>query len=200
MNELFSGLALLPTGPGAMRPLPAGTIKDYYDARFLPDGRSLLIAGSEAGRPRRLFLQDLEGGLPRPITPEGVTALYSIPSPDGQWVAAGLEWKATPDALYPLQGGEPRPIPGLVKGEQPLRFDPDNMHLFIRTDAQDQPLARIARLDLRTGRKEPWKEMRPPDPAGVATIDFVFPGPDGRSYVYNYSRELSTLYLVEGLR
>ena len=200
MGEKFSTLALLPTGPGTTKKLPAGTIKDYYDARFLPDGRSLLIAGSEAGRPRRLFLQDLDGGLPRPVTPESVTTLYSIPSPDGQWATAGTDWKAAPDSLYPLRGGEPRPIPGLVKGEQPLRFDADGTHLFIRTDGQDHPFARIARLDLRSGRKEPWKEIRPPDPEGVPWIDFVFLGPGGRSYVYSYSHDLSTLYLVEGLR
>ena len=111
MHQFFARLALLPTGPGATKKMAAGTIKDYYDARFLPDGRSLLIAGSEASRARRLFLQDLEGGLPRPITPEGVTALYSIPSPDGQWVAAGHDWKTTPDALYPLRGGNPAPFP-----------------------------------------------------------------------------------------
>ena len=134
------------------------------------------------------------------MTPESVTTLYSIPSPDGQWATAGTDWKAAPDALYPLRGGDPRPIPGLVKGEQPLRFDADGTHLFIRTDAQDHPFARIARLDLRSGRKEPWKEIRPPDPQGVSWIDFVFLGPGGRSYVYSYSHDLSTLYLVEGLR
>ena len=43
--------------------------------------------------------------------------------------------------------------------------------------------------------------MRPPDPAG----DFhrstsSISGTDGRSYIYNYYFDLSTLYLVDGLR
>jgi Tol biopolymer transport system component len=200
MDEGFSVLAIVPTGPGETRRLPGGTLKDYYDVRWLPDGQTLVIAGNEASRPRRLFLQDVGGGLPRPLTPEGVSAEYPIPSPDGQWVTASQDWRASASLVYPLRGGEPQPIPGLQKGEQPLRFDGDGTHLFIRTDSQDQPLARIARLDLRTGRKEPWREIRPLDPAGVSTVEFVYLTPDGQSYVYNYPRVLSTLYVVEGLR
>jgi hypothetical protein len=58
----------------------------------------------------------------------------------------------------------------------------------------------FARLDLRTSRKEPWKEIRSPDPAGVSTVEFVCLTPDGQSYVYAYPRLLSTLYVSEGLR
>ena len=200
LGRLFIDLSLLPTGPGTARPLPNGTIKDYFDARFLPDGRSLLIAGSEAGRRRRIFHQDLDGGLPRPVTPEGVTADFSLPSPDGQWVAAGEDWNETPYMLYPIRGGRPRPIPGLVPGQQPLRFDADGTHLFIRTDPQNGPLARVELLELRTGRKELWKELGPPDPAGVSHIQFVYPAANGKQYVYNYEHSLWTLYLAEGLR
>jgi Tol biopolymer transport system component len=200
LGKLFTNVSLLPTGPGTGRELPKGTITDYFDARYMPDGRALLIAGSEAGRRRRIFLQDLDGGLPRPITPEGVTALYSLPSPDGMWVVAGEDWEEIPAQLYPIHGGTPRPIPGLVKGEEPLRLDADGTHLFIRTDRQDQARARVERLDLRTGRKELWKELGPPDPAGVNLIQFVYPAANGKQYVYNYEHSLWTLYLAEGLR
>ncbi len=200
MGDNFTTLDLVPTGAGDTRRLPAGSIRNYFDVRFRPDGRSLLIAASEADRPRRLFLQDVAGGDPRPVSPEGVDVLYAMPSPDGRWVVAGPDWRATPDLLHPLEGGgEPRPIPGLAKGEQALRFDADGTHVFIRTDAVDRPFARIARLDIRTGRREAWKEIRPPDTRGVATIDFVFLGPGGRSYSYFYIVEPSTLFLVEGV-
>jgi len=197
--DRYTGLVLLPTGPGDARRMPP-SLEYYYDVRWLPDGQRLLIAGNEPGRPRRLFLQDLSDGRPRPVTPEGVTAEYPIPSPDGRWVAAGTDWRRAAYALYPLAGGEPRPIPGLEPGQEPLRFDGTGTHLFVRIRDGVAPTARLERLDLRTGRREPWLEIRPPDVAGVSSIMFVCLTPDGRSYVYSFPRRLSSLYLVEGLR
>jgi len=200
LAQEFTVLALLPTGASEPKRLPPGGVKYYYDARWLSDGKRLLFAGNEEGRARRLFLQDVASGTPRPVTPEGVAAEYPIPSPDGKWVAAGVDWRRAPYALYPLDGGEPQPIPGLEKGEEPLRFDGDGTRLFVRTDARDQPSLRVARLDLRTGRRETWKEIRPADTSGVPAIEEVYLTPDGRNYIYSHERTLSTLYLVEGLR
>jgi dipeptidyl aminopeptidase/acylaminoacyl peptidase len=197
--DRYTGLVLLPTGPGEARRLPR-TLEYYYDVRFLPDGERLLVAGNAPGRPRRLFVLDLRGGPPRPVTPEGVTSEYPIPSPDGRWVAAGTNRRTAAYALYPLEGGEARPIPGLEPGQEPLRFDGSGSHLFVRIDGGAGPSARIARLDVRTGRREPWLEVRPPDVAGVPSIFVVYLTPDGRSYVYSFARRLSSLYLVEGLR
>ncbi len=197
--DRYTGLVLLPTGPGEARRLPR-TLEYYYDVRFLPDGERLLVAGNEPGRPRRLFVLDLRGGPLRPVTPEGVTTEYPIPSPDGRWVAAGTDRRTAAHALYPLEGGETRPIAGLQPGQEPLRFDGTGSHLFVRIDGGAEPSARIARLDLRTGKQEPWLEIRPPDVAGVLSIFVVYLTPDGRSYVYSLPRRLSSLYLVEGLR
>jgi len=52
---------------------------------------------------------------------------------------------------------------------------------------------------VRTGRKEVWKELLPPDRAGVVWMDPLVT-PDGRGYVYTYHRHLTDLYLAEGLR
>ena len=55
-------------------------------------------------------------------------------------------------------------------------------------------------MDLSLGRRELWKEITPPDAAGVVAIPRVLMTPDGKSYVYNYRRKLSELYLAEGLK
>ncbi len=55
-------------------------------------------------------------------------------------------------------------------------------------------------LDIRTGKKELWKELMPPDPAGVMTVSPVNVTPDWKSYAYSYQRSLADLYVVEGLR
>ena len=195
-----TGLAVLPTGAGEPRDVPRGTLRSYLDARYLPDGRRLLLSASEQDKPRRLFVQDLPDGVPKPITPEGVFTEYPFTTPDGAWVPAGSDYNVAPYLLYPIAGGEPRPIHGLEKGDQPIRFSADGGRLFIRYGQRDRTKARIALLDLATGRKQPWRVLSPADPAGVAAITYAYVTPDGRAYVYDYTRTLSDLFLVEGLR
>ena len=51
-----------------------------------------------------------------------------------------------------------------------------------------------------TGRRQPWKELRPADPAGVFHISSVVVTPDGRSYAYTFASSIGSLYLAEGIR
>jgi hypothetical protein len=66
----------------------------------------------------------------------------------------------------------------------------------------EQPPFRVFRVDVATGRREPWLDTSPSDPAGVDTSFWTGTAltPDGRFYVYAYVRTLSDLFLVEGLR
>jgi tRNA A-37 threonylcarbamoyl transferase component Bud32/Tol biopolymer transport system component len=195
-DEAKARLALYPTGAGDSRELPAGTVRQYYDAWWFPDGRRLLIAGNEENRPRRLFIQDLSGGDPKPFTPEGVWTLENAISPDGKWVAAGARDEGAPMSLYPVEEGDVRAIPGLSPKDYVLRWSPDALHLFV-TEGERGGALSIFRLDLETGVREPWKDLTPADPAGVPGIAWVCLTPDGRSYAYTYARVLSDLYLVE---
>jgi hypothetical protein len=199
-DGILTALQILPTGAGEPRDVPRGTLHTYFDVHYLPDGRRLLIAASEADRPRRLFVQELPDGLPKPVTPEGIFTEYTFTTPDGEWVPAGGDYRTVPYHLYPLKGGDPRPIPGLEKGDQPLRFTADGRRLFVRYGVENATRARLALLDLSTGRKEPWKVLSPADPAGVMGVGAVCITPDGRSYLYSYERILNDLFLVDGLR
>jgi dipeptidyl aminopeptidase/acylaminoacyl peptidase len=194
-------LVLLPTGAGEPRELPLGTVASFLDVRFLPDGRRLLLSANEEGKPYRLFVAELPDGLPRPITPEGIFTEYSFATPDGSWVAAGADPMAAPYELYPIAGGEPQPIRGLKAGDIPLRFTADGRRLFVRHQLNDDhTAARIALLDLATGRRQPWKVLRPADPSGVIGVGFVYLSSDGQAYVYNYARNFSDLFLVKNLK
>jgi hypothetical protein len=81
-----------------------------------------------------------------------------------------------------------------------MALSPDGRHAFVAGD-QVQPF-RVFRVDVATGRREPWLDTSPPDPAGVNAQTFVGTAlsPDGRYYAYAYLRTLSDLFLVEGLR
>jgi hypothetical protein len=59
---------------------------------------------------------------------------------------------------------------------------------------------KVYRVELATGRREVWKEIQPADPAGLLDLYGVQISRDGKSYYYSYIRNLSDLYLVEGLK
>jgi Tol biopolymer transport system component len=192
-------LVLLPTGPGQPRPLPRGAIESYgYQASFAPDGKSIVFDGSEPGQKPRLYLQSLDGGLPRPISPEGIQfgSLGHPMSPDGGFTAAigpdGKPW------LYPLKEGDPVPIPGADVGESAVAWSANGRFLYLFRRNTSPPV--IDRLELGTRRRTLWKELAPADPAGLLGFWAVQLAPDGEAYAYSFWRLLSDLYLAEGLR
>jgi Tol biopolymer transport system component len=188
-------IVLLPTGPGEPKELSNSGFTG--GATWFPDGKRVLLVAREAGRGlTRLYVQSLDGGKPRPISPEGVAGRIVI-SPDGRLVAAvGPDRKI---ALYPVEGGEPRPVPGVAEGEVPLQWSADGRSLYIGK-GREFFSAHVFRLDLETGKRVPWKELLPEDSAGVVAVINVRVTPDGRSYAYTYQRELSDLYVGEGLK
>ncbi|MGA7322003.1 MAG: hypothetical protein WBW98_15940 [Candidatus Sulfotelmatobacter sp.] len=58
----------------------------------------------------------------------------------------------------------------------------------------------ITRVDLATGRRQPFKEIAPADPAGAQSIPSMRFSADGKSYAYALGRFLSDLYVVDGLK
>jgi Tol biopolymer transport system component len=189
-------LALLPTGAGTPRALPRDDI-NHQRAVFFPDGKRILFAGNEPGRGTRLYVQDLVGGKPQAITPEGIRLLRSKPvSPDGTSVIArGPEGKVY---LYPVTPGEPRPAPGLEPGELPIQWSPDGRFLYVYRRG-DVP-ARVTRVEIASGKRELWKALVPGDTTGLEEVANIWLTPDGSSYVYNHIRTLCDLYLAEGFK
>ncbi|HET6266288.1 MAG TPA: hypothetical protein VFG11_01105, partial [Acidobacteriota bacterium] len=54
----------------------------------------------------------------------------------------------------------------------------------------------ITRIDTKTGKREVWKVLQPPDPT-IIRIDAFLMTPDAKSYAYTYARVLSSdLYLM----
>jgi hypothetical protein len=188
-------IMLLPTGPGEPKEIKAQGIEHYgFYAHFLPDGRHLVFVGSEPGHAMRTYIEDTQGGKPRPITPEGVIA--TVVSPDGKYVAGlDADRKLT---IYPVEGGTPRIVPNLAEGFVPIQWSPDGLSLYVWRPT-DVPF-RIYRVDIATGKEKLAKELMPADPAGVFYIRTVVLTPDAKSYAYSYRRVLSELYIVDGLK
>ncbi len=191
LGQLF----LLPTKAGEPKLLTNDAI-DHFQARWFPDGKRIVFSGNEPAHGVRLYVQDLAGGKPQAITPEGIVPGPLALSPDGKLVAA-----IAPDQrgyLYPVEGGEPRPIPGFEAVDTPIVWSADGRGLYVYRPGE--LAAQVYRLELTTGQKKLWKQLMPSDPAGVNIILPILVTPDGKSYVYGYRRILSDLYLVEGLK
>ncbi len=188
-------LRLLPTGAGDSRQITNDTINHQW-ARWLPDGKRFVFAGNEPQHGVRLYVQDTSGGKPTAISPENVDAQAFIISPDGQMVVGiGPDEKGY---FYPVAGGEPKLVNGMLVGEVPISFNQDGRSLYLYR-AGEVP-ASISLLEIATGKKKLWKQIVPIDPTGVSTIGPIAMTPDGKSYVYGFHRTLGDLYAVEGLK
>ena len=187
-------LVLLPTGAGEPRVLPPLAM-DFDEVKWLAGGRQLLLLGFEPGKGEGLYILDIGAKEARPVIREEIIYSY-LPSPDGTMVAVlGREGMR----LYRISGGEPRNFPfRLLTGDYPFQWRADGRAFYVgRRGDQDRFL--IDEVDLATGRRRRWKELRVADPA-VDTIRFPMVTPDGEAYAYSMLRSQSTLYLVEGLR
>ena len=187
-------LLVLPTGAGEPRTLLPHNIKAFSWAGWFPDGKRILFSGFEEGKGQRMYVQDLAGGTPRPITPEGVAERANTLTPDGKWVAAELKGQIM---RFPVDGGEPQPINGADPQDKPMRWRGDGRVLFVR---QGRLPAKIFALDAATGQRTLVREMGPRDTVGVDSVVDTRLTPDGKSYAYVYIRSLYSLYQVTGLK
>jgi hypothetical protein len=195
----YRTLLLVPTGPGEVRRIP--TPVDISQGWLFPDGRRFLLSGILPNGQVRTFTGDIDGKGLRPIAPEGFDSyIGELPiSPDGKLVALNSTGPASVTTqLFPVGGGAPRPVPGYEDDDVVIRWADDGHSLFVFK--RNEIPARVFRLDIETGKRTPWLELMPADPAGVTRIPSIAMSADGRSYAYNFTRELSDLYLIHGLK
>ena len=186
---------VLPIGAGQPSSIPIAPVSGLYP-NFLPDGKRVVFWGNEPGKGNRLWIMDLAGGKPRPVTVEGIPFAPAVPSPDGRFIM-GLDPSAHP-SLFPVDGGAPRAIPGTSVGDVGTQWTADGTSVYInRTEG---PVVSVRIVNVATGASKLWKTIEPADPAGVHAVARVYPTPDGRAYAYSFVRILSTLLEVKGLR
>ena len=185
-------LVLLPTGAGEPKTLAIPGL-EVDNPGWFPDGKNIFYNASAPGKLIRLYEQDVAGGAPRPIGPEGFFGRAI--SPDGKFIAVLNQDRAP--FLLPVEGGEPRPLPGGRLDGRVLRFDAAGTGLFLAS--LDAPL-KITRYDIASGRREPWREITVADSAGFVQFNRIVLTPDGKSYAYTFFRSLSRLYVVQGLK
>ena len=187
---------LLPTGVGQQQTLSTGNVIPS-GGQFFSDSKHLLLEAHEPGHAARLYITTLDGGQPRPITPEGYSLgpyPHSI-SADGKRVATVTSEGI---ALVSVDGGEPQLLRGSQPGETPIRWAKDGSSLLV--GARGETSCLVSRLDLSTGNRTPWKTVAPADVAGLVGVGCPRIAADEQHYVFSYTRNLSDLFLVEHLK
>ncbi len=188
-------IVLLPAGAGSSKTLERGSVEHYrYGAKWLPDAQQIVFVGYEAGHGPRCYVQNVEGGKPRPFTPDGMV-LCSV-SPNGSVLALTEDSRAL---LYrSLFSERPDQEFKFELGETPSGWTADGKFLYL-VQTSRMP-ATITRFEIATGRRSLWKPLLLPPTGTVMKSEGVAVSPDGQSYAYTYSSGSSDLYLVQGLK
>jgi Tol biopolymer transport system component len=193
-NITPSPLVLLPMRVGEMKPVKDDGLNHIRGA-WLPDGKRIAFTANEPGHALRIYVESLEDGKARAISPEGAGPRLVV-SRNGGFVAGTSSDRKI--YVYPVAGGEPRAVTGAAQDEIPTAWSADNRSLFVFRTGEVP--ARVFQIDLTNGRRTLWKTIQPADAAGISTIGGLIITPDAKTYIYSYVRSLSDLYLVEGLK
>jgi Tol biopolymer transport system component len=196
LNPSPAQLILMPTGAGEARPLTNDALT-HDNARHLPDGKRFIFIGAEPGKAARTWVQDLAGGAPAPVTPEGTSGLLA--TPDGTRVIArhgGVR------KLFPIDGkGEPEPLKFVDTSEGPIRFTTDGRAILVRRPPAEDGAVDVVSVDLTTGKRTPVRRVMPvPEAIGNGGVGQLLMTSDGAVYVQGYGVTQSDLFLVKGIR
>ena len=186
--------SLTPTGVGEPLLLPAAALAGFVSAWRI-DERAVGFDAARPGQQPRSFLASIPSSSLTALTPEGVRVVPGTLD-DGSLLARAGDGSL---AAYPPSGGPRRMLSWRLEPDpfvEAVRVSGDGRSLFVRRGSVP---ARIDRVELRTGRREPWLELGPKNATGVGHVWSVQLTPDGRGYAYTHGLFLQDLFVVDGL-
>jgi len=193
ITKLFQShqTVLQPTGVGQVRTLDREGITDEGNDTWSPDGQHVLFTGMEEGHASRCYIQDVNGGKPQPLCPEGITHAHM--SPDGKLLLAreGKDY-----VILRVDGADKRPVVGLDPDETIIRWSADSQALFVY---RPRKMIEVLLLDPVSGHKQLLHQISPSDPAGIIQFPVLRVSADGKSYIYHVVRKTSELFVVRDL-
>jgi hypothetical protein len=194
LSHLFTTPARLmvyPTGAGEPRRVELGDLEPRGFAEWFRDATRIMVVASKPGRGMRCYLASLNGGSPRPLTPEGIVAGHL--SPDERWVLVKDSGGA--HLLYPVEGGDPRPARGLDRVDEVIRWSADGRSVLVRRGTEIP--CSVERVEPETGHREMFRTIAPSDLTGLIRIRPTSFSDDEKSYAYQVNRMTSKLFVSE---
>jgi len=180
---------LYPTGAGESRELKWPTLETINSVRFIPDGRSFFVCGTEHGKAPRCYLSPLDKAVLEPVTPDSVGG--GLLRPDGAAVAVG---RAGQVWIYPLAGGAPRLVPGLNSANV-VRWSADGTALWLLT-----PENRLEAADVVSGRRSTLSNLALPSDRPITNVFGLTVADDPAVYAYGFTSSRSLLFTIQGVR
>jgi serine/threonine protein kinase len=190
---------LFPTGAGEEVTVNVPGVKPAAVFGWLSGEQRYLVAGRLPDKQYQCFAWDARSKTAQPVCPEGTPQRLEISaSPDGAKVLnAGINggW-----FVYSVDGSPAQEVKGIGQDEVPVGWRADSRSLYVRPHRAGDTSTPVWILDIATGRRTLWKEIRPSQPIDFRNDLHLHVTPDGRAYAYNFSLQLSDLYLAQGLR
>jgi eukaryotic-like serine/threonine-protein kinase len=186
-------IQIVPVGPGETRALHWDGFQPGWGCWF-PDGERILFWANEGSQGPGAYLTDRSGATPRLVTKEGWR--WPTVSPDGRSMIVMHEGKP---ALLTFGESTPKAIPGVSADDYLMAWSADPKYVYTQTPSSTG--LRIDRLNLETGKRELWQELKVKDPVGL--MPWNTPAaitPDGSRIVFTQRKQLSTLYRSESLK
>ena len=185
-------LQIVPTGAGQARVFHWDGIRPLW-AFWFPDGQHILLQTSPAEQGVGIYLTDTNGATPKQLT----TAADDLSpvSPDGRSFIAQRDGKWV---VHFIQENSDKPITALRADEFPIAWAADSKHIF--TQAASDGGISLSRIDLDSGRREPWQVLRPKEQIGLRPVSSPTAiTPDGRWIAFTYGTQLGQLYRSDNL-
>ena len=161
-----SEVSVASTGVGESKQLTDDKT-DHFNFAWLPDSKSIVYSAAESGHPARSYLLDTQGGTPRHSRPRArlLVCLHRMAS--SFWPSMRNARAGSTRSL----GGEPVKLNFVPNPDERIMafFDQQEKSAGAHRYPLVSPV-KVTRVDIATGRREPFKEIMPADPAGVQAI------------------------------
>ncbi len=173
-------MQIVSVGSGEKRVLHWEGVQPIW-AEWYPDGEHILLyASSLPGKSSGIYVADIIGTPPKLIV-ERAFGRAGI-SPDGAWIICLHDGKRL---LQSTTNGESKEIAKLPGDLRPIAWGRDADHIF--TQKSDTYGANLARVDLKTGKVEPWQTIKSMNQIGLRPmVNPVAITPDGKWMAYAY--------------
>lgn len=185
---------IVPVGPGQPTILHWDGMAPNWGTWF-PDGQHILMTGvTTSDHALRAYVTDRSGAPPKLASTFPIN--WPVASPDGRSIIVQKDGKP---ALQVVGEPEAREIPGISANEAVIAWSDDPRVIYVM---DFKALNRqIDKLNLDTGKRQPWQVWAPKDPSGVLPPSVPTAiTPDGSKMMFTQRRQLSTLYRSENLK